>query len=151
MGVLIPANLALNFFVLDKSLVLIGCSVEMVIKTVELLKGFASHEEIMEILATVAADLGDVIDVSFLQVKPLKGAMTNEVFEINLPAKSDGHLRRVLVRLYGEGVEVFFNREDEIQTFESISKHGQGPRLLGWFATDRVEEFIHARFHVIRT
>ncbi|KAL4316560.1 hypothetical protein AHAS_Ahas15G0297300 [Arachis hypogaea] len=130
---------------LDKSLVLIGCSVEMVIKTVELLKGFASHEEIMEILATVAADLGDVIDVSFLQVKPLKGAMTNEVFEINLPAKSDGHLRRVLVRLYGEGVEVFFNREDEIQTFESISKHGQGPRLLGWFATDRVEEFIHAR------
>ncbi|RYR55975.1 hypothetical protein Ahy_A05g021793 isoform A [Arachis hypogaea] len=117
----------------------------MVTKTVELLKGFASHEEIMEILATVAADLGDVIDVSFLQVKPLKGAMTNEVFEINWPAKSDGHLRRVLVRLYGEGVEVFFNREDEIQTFESMSKHGQGPRLLGRFATGRVEEFIHAR------
>ncbi|XLR27311.1 hypothetical protein S83_055211, partial [Arachis hypogaea] len=114
---------------------------------------FASHEEIMEILATVAADLGDVIDVSFLQVKPLKGAMTNEVFEINWPAKSDGHLRRVLVRLYGEGVEVFFNRdvEDEIQTFESMSKHGQGPCLLGRFATGRVEEFIHARFHVIRT
>ncbi|RYR03763.1 hypothetical protein Ahy_B06g083036 [Arachis hypogaea] len=153
MGVLIPANLALNFFVLDKSLVLIGCSAEMVIKIVELLKDFASHEEIMEILATVAADLGDVIDVSFLQVKPLKGAMTNEVFEINWPAKSDGHLRRVLVRLYGEGVEVFFNRdvEDEIQTFESMSKHGQGPCLLGRFATGRVEEFIHARFHVIRT
>nr|XP_029149675.1 probable choline kinase 2 [Arachis hypogaea] len=125
----------------------------MVIKIVELLKDFASHEEIMEILATVAADLGDVIDVSFLQVKPLKGAMTNEVFEINWPAKSDGHLRRVLVRLYGEGVEVFFNRdvEDEIQTFESMSKHGQGPCLLGRFATGRVEEFIHARFHVIRT
>ncbi|QHN97438.1 putative choline kinase [Arachis hypogaea] len=135
---------------LDKSLVLIGCSAEMVIKIVELLKGFASHEEIMEILATVAVDLGDVIDVSFLQVKPLKGAMTNEVFEINWPAKSDGHLRRVQVRLYGKGVEVFFNREDEIQTFESMSKHGQGPCLLGRFATGRVEELIHARFHVIR-
>ncbi|XLT06450.1 hypothetical protein HN51_045199 [Arachis hypogaea] len=154
-----PGESALAFYmaenksstpITDKSLVLIGCSAEMVIKIVELLKGFASHEEIMEILATVAVDLGDVIDVSFLQVKPLKGAMTNEVFEINWPAKSDGHLRRVQVRLYGKGVEVFFNREDEIQTFESMSKHGQGPCLLGRFATGRVEELIHARFHVIR-
>ncbi|KAL5564819.1 hypothetical protein UlMin_027983 [Ulmus minor] len=27
-----------------------------------------------------------------------------------------------------------------------MSKHGQGPRLLGRFAEGRVEEFIHARF-----
>lgn len=118
----------------------------MAIKTFELLKSCASHEEIMKVLSSVASDLGDVIDdVSSLQVKPLKGAMTNEVFEVNWPTKSDGHLRRVLVRLYGEGVEVFFNRVDEIQTFECMSKHGQGPRLLGRFTTGRVEEFIHAR------
>ncbi|KAF9587398.1 hypothetical protein IFM89_002038 [Coptis chinensis] len=30
-------------------------------------------------------------------------------------------------------------------TFESMSKHGQGPHLLGRFPTGRVEEFIHAR------
>ncbi|XP_057742053.1 agamous-like MADS-box protein TM6 [Arachis stenosperma] len=41
----------------------------MVIKTVELLKGFASHEEIMEILATVAADLGDVIDFHVIRTR----------------------------------------------------------------------------------
>ncbi|TKY46085.1 choline kinase 2 [Spatholobus suberectus] len=118
----------------------------MAIRAIELLKGSASHEEIVEVLAAVAADLGDVIDdVNSLQVKPLKGAMTNEVFEVNWPTKSDGHQRRVLVRLYGEGVEVFFNRVDEIQTFECMSKHGQGPRLLGRFTTGRVEEFIHAR------
>ncbi|ESW23937.1 hypothetical protein PHAVU_004G089000 [Phaseolus vulgaris] len=118
----------------------------MAIKAIELLKGGANHEEIMEVLAAVAADLGDVIDdVNSLQVKPLKGAMTNEVFEVNWPTKSDGHQRKVLVRLYGEGIEVFFNRVDEIQTFESMSKHGQGPRLLGRFTTGRVEEFIHAK------
>ena len=33
--------------------------------------------------------------------------MTNENFEINWPTKRGGH----------EDVEVFFNREDEIQTF----------------------------------
>ncbi|WJX66282.1 hypothetical protein P8452_50852 [Trifolium repens] len=118
----------------------------MALKTFELLKGCETHEEIMKVLAAVAVDLGDVIDdVSTVEVNPLKGAMTNEVFEVNWPTKSDGHLRRVLVRLYGEGVELFFNRDDEIQTFESISKNGQGPRLLGRFTTGRVEEFIHAR------
>ncbi|KAE8124984.1 hypothetical protein FH972_019823 [Carpinus fangiana] len=40
--------------------------------------------------------------------------------------------RKVLVRIYGVGVEVFFDRDDEIRTFEFISKHGQGP-LLGGF------------------
>ncbi|OIW14230.1 hypothetical protein TanjilG_21370 [Lupinus angustifolius] len=118
----------------------------MAIKKIELLKWFASNEEMMEVLTAVATDLGDVIeDVNSLVVIPLKGAMTNEVFQINWPTKSDGHLRRVLVRLYGEGVEVFFNREVEIQTFECMSRHGHGPRLLGRFPTGRVEEFIHAR------
>ncbi|XP_019439374.1 PREDICTED: probable choline kinase 2 [Lupinus angustifolius] len=53
--------------------------------------------------------------------------------------------RRVLVRLYGEGVEIFFKREDEIQNFEWMSKHGQGPLLLGHFTSGRVEEFLNAR------
>jgi choline/ethanolamine kinase len=118
----------------------------MAIKTIELLKGCASQEELMEVITAVASDLGDVIDdVNTLQVIPLKGAMTNEVFQINWPTKNDGDLRKVLVRLYGEGVEVFFDRDEEIRTFECISKHGQGPRLLARFTTGRVEEFIHAR------
>ncbi|KAF3326935.1 Kinase superfamily protein isoform 4 [Carex littledalei] len=33
----------------------------------------------------------------------------------------------------------------EVQTFECMSKHGQGPRLLGRFTNGRVEEFINAR------
>ncbi|VAH09801.1 unnamed protein product [Triticum turgidum subsp. durum] len=49
------------------------------------------------------------------------------------------------MRVYGEGVEVFFDREDEVRTFECMSRHGHGPRLLGRFPTGRVEEFIHAR------
>lgn len=118
----------------------------MAIKTIELLKGSASQEELMEVITAVASDLGDAIDdVNTLQVIPLKGAMTNEVFQINWPTKNDGDLRKVLVRLYGEGVEIFFNRDEEIRTFECISKHGQGPRLLARFTTGRVEEFIHAR------
>jgi choline/ethanolamine kinase len=73
-----------------------------------------------------------------------KGAMTNQVFQIKWPTKMEDVSRKVLVRIYGEGVEVFFDRDDEIRTFEFISKHGQGPQLLGRFSNGRIEEFIHA-------
>ncbi|PRQ57339.1 putative phosphotransferase with an alcohol group as acceptor [Rosa chinensis] len=71
--------------------------------------------------------------------------MTNEVFEIKWPTSTGEVSRKVVVRIYGEGVEVFFDRDNEIRTFEYMSKNGQGPRLLGRFPNGRVEEFIHAR------
>ncbi|KAI5075034.1 hypothetical protein GOP47_0010995 [Adiantum capillus-veneris] len=105
-------------------------------------------------------------DVNDVCVRQLKGALTNEVFECSWNTSSDhgdlddadgnaretwldlpnGKQRRVvLVRLYGTGVDNFFSREDEIRTFEAMSRAGQGPRLLGRFSTGRVEEFLHAR------
>lgn len=87
--------------------------------------------------------------ISRSQVIPLKGAMTNEVCQINWPTTEVGLVRKVLLRVYGEGVELFFNRDDEIRTFECMSKHGQGPRLLGRFAEGRVEEFIHAKVLIL--
>lgn len=101
--------------------------------------------EIKEILTTLASGWEDVLDLNELHVIPLKGAMTNEVFQIKWPTKAGKESHKVLLRLYGEGVEVFFDRNDEIRTFECMSKHGQGPRLLGRFASGRVEEFINAR------
>lgn len=103
-------------------------------------------DELKKILRSVAANWGDVTDdLGALEVIKLSGAMTNEVYQINWPAKNCGVVRKVLVRVYGQGVEIFFDRDDEIRTFEFISKHGKGPRLLGRFPNGRVEEFIHAR------
>ncbi|XP_040968014.1 probable choline kinase 1 isoform X2 [Gossypium hirsutum] len=103
-------------------------------------------EELKKVLKAVASEWGDMIkDMEEFHVVPLKGALTNEVFQINWPTKHGDLHQKVLVRVYGEGVEVFFNRDDEIRTFECMSKHGQGPRLLGRFPDGRIEEFIHAR------
>ncbi|CAK8567439.1 unnamed protein product [Lathyrus sativus] len=101
--------------------------------------------EAKEILISLAGKWEDVLDANALQVIPLKGAMTNEVFQIKWPATNGETSRKVVVRIYGEGVDIFFNRDDEIRTFEYMSKNGQGPRLLGRFTNGRVEEFIHAR------
>lgn len=101
--------------------------------------------EAKRILQSIASKWSDVADPNALQVIRLKGAMTNAVYQIKWPTKAGEMSRKVLVRIYGEGVDVFFNREDEIRTFECMSKHGQGPRLLGRFSNGRIEEFIRAR------
>ncbi|XP_010928527.1 probable choline kinase 2 [Elaeis guineensis] len=105
-------------------------------------------KEARGILHGLASNWSDVVDSKVLEVVPLKGAMTNEVLQINWPTTEESKAakpRKVLVRIYGEGVEAFFDREDEVRTFECMSRHGQGPRLLGRFSNGRVEEFIHAR------
>ncbi|KAF3777616.1 hypothetical protein EJ110_NYTH45433 [Nymphaea thermarum] len=71
--------------------------------------------------------------------------MTNKVYQCHWLTKKGASSRKVLVRIYGEGVDVFFDRKDEIRTFECMSRQGQGPRLLGRFPNGRIEEFIHAR------
>ncbi|KAL1538402.1 putative choline kinase 2 [Salvia divinorum] len=107
-------------------------------------------DDARKILVRMAAEWRDIVDPEALQVVPLKGAMTNEVYQIkwirnSSPEEPLPRSKKVLVRIYGAGVDVFFDRENEIRTFEFMSKQGQGPRLLGRFANGRVEEFIHAR------
>lgn len=104
--------------------------------------------EARKILHSLASSWEDVLDSNALQVTQLKGAMTNEVFQIKWPTENGNISRKVLVRIYGEGVEVFFDRDNEIRTFAFMSKHGRGPRLLGRFSNGRIEEFIHARVWV---
>ncbi|CAL4947766.1 unnamed protein product [Urochloa decumbens] len=109
-------------------------------------------KEARRLLHELAAAWADVADCRALQVVPLKGAMTNEVYQVRWltggeadEPRGEREVRKVLVRIYGDGVDLFFDREDEVRTFECMSRHGQGPRLLGRFPNGRVEEFIHAR------
>ncbi|KAI3505045.1 hypothetical protein L1887_26906 [Cichorium endivia] len=103
-------------------------------------------EELMKLLLTLATNWGDVSDTSKLKAKHLSGAMTNVVHRITWPKDNTGNDdRTVLVRMYGEGADIFFDRDEEIRTFESLSTHGYGPKLLGHFPQGRVEEFIHAK------
>ncbi|BBM97305.1 choline/ethanolamine kinase [Marchantia polymorpha subsp. ruderalis] len=102
--------------------------------------------EAYTVLHGLAEEWTDISGNENLTLRQLKGAMTNEVFECHWAlANKRGKPRKVLLRLYGESSELFFNRENEILTFEKMSQHGQGPRLLARFSTGRVEEFLNAR------
>ncbi|KAK4285308.1 hypothetical protein QN277_002022 [Acacia crassicarpa] len=102
-------------------------------------------EEAKALLKSLASEWDNIQDADALQVIRLKGAMTNKVFQIKWPTKTGEPSRKVIVRIYGEGVENFFDRNDEIQAFEFLSKNEQGPRLLGRFSKGRIEEFIKAQ------
>lgn len=102
-------------------------------------------EELKTLILLLASKWGDEMNLKSLNVTHLSGAMTNEVYRVSWPSHIEGVVRTILIRVYGKGVDVFFNRDDEIRTFEFISMHGHGPKLLGHFPGGRVEEFIHAR------
>nr|CAD1821718.1 unnamed protein product [Ananas comosus var. bracteatus] len=48
--------------------------------------------------------------------------------------------KKVLLRIYGDRMDLFFDRADEVCTFECISLHGQGPCLLARFLNGHIEE-----------
>lgn len=102
-------------------------------------------KELLEILFSLASNWGDDAAGNNFRVFPLKGAMTNEVYRISWPTKSQENHRTVLVRVYGEGVELFFSRDEEVRTFKWVSMNGYGPKLLGQFPRGRVEEFIDSK------
>eukprot|EP00249_Psilotum_nudum_P011167 c23005_g1_i1 orf=865-1923(+) len=102
-------------------------------------------QEAYWVLFKLALKWTDIVDAKNLTVRPLKGAMTNEIFECIWARGDARHPRKVLVRVYGQGTDLFFNREDEIRIFECMSRMKQGPRLLGRFPNGRIEEFLHAR------
>jgi thiamine kinase-like enzyme len=74
-----------------------------------------------------------------LTLTRLSGAMTNQMFIANC------NETRVLLRIYGNGTDAFFDRERETDLMQIMSALNVGPRLLGMFHNGRVEEFLDAR------
>ncbi len=100
------------------------------------------------VLQKLAAKWTDILDARDLSLEQLKGAMTNKVYACQWERDNGNRPRKVLVRVYGGASDLFFNRADEVLTFERMSQKNQGPRLLGRFPNGRVEEFLRARVSV---
>jgi choline/ethanolamine kinase len=92
------------------------------------------------VLQKLAAKWTDILDARDLSLEQLKGAMTNKVYACQWERDNGNRPRKVLVRVYGGASDLFFNRADEVLTFERMSQKNQGPRLLGRFPNGRVEE-----------
>ena len=88
-----------------------------------------------------------------LSIEQVGGAMTNLVF-IGRKKSSDSENANVLIRIYGEGTDAYFERSKELLLFKTLSNMNLGIQFLGEFENGRVEKLIHgtvrSNIHIIR-
>lgn len=86
------------------------------------------------------------IPTDLIGIRRLSAAMTNTVYIIS---NSDCNLkkeepRRLLLRIYGEGVDNILDRNEELDWFVKLSKARAGPKLFATFQNGRIEEYIES-------
>ncbi|KAI8342528.1 kinase-like domain-containing protein [Chlamydoabsidia padenii] len=71
-----------------------------------------------------------------ITINRISGALTNAVFFI------DSRGKRLLLRVYGVGVDQLIDREKELAWLARLGRLHLGPRLLGIFGNGRLEEYV---------
>jgi thiamine kinase-like enzyme len=91
-------------------------------------------------------DWHDVDEPDALEITRLSGALTNRVYEVRFrdPNDTKHASRRVLLRVYGNGVDKLFSRTKELDWLRKLSAEGLGPRLLAVFGNGRLEEYFRS-------
>ncbi|KAG0219980.1 hypothetical protein BGX33_010555 [Mortierella sp. NVP41] len=104
-------------------------------------------------------DWAEVTDHRSLTLFRISGAMTNCIFQVTGPPStipagstynpSDETIlspkpRRVLLRVYGIGLESLISRNDELKWLQNLSTMEIGPSLLGIFKNGRFEEYVES-------
>ncbi|CAM9575799.1 unnamed protein product [Discosporangium mesarthrocarpum] len=72
-------------------------------------------------------------------IRALTGGYSNNVFQC---VKHGGINDTVLLRIHGQGTEIFVDPAVELLVFKAVAEAGFGPALLGVFDGGRVEEFL---------
>lgn len=82
------------------------------------------------------------LKASDVSMKRLGAAMTNTVYILSNERAAAEEPQKLLLRVYGEGVENILNREEELAWFSKLSDLGIGPKLIATFQNGRLEEYI---------
>ncbi|PKY50361.1 kinase-like protein [Rhizophagus irregularis] len=91
----------------------------------------------------------DVSNESDIQIERVSGALTNCVFFITRTKKLHDQAKnkkplRVLLRVYGNGVDQLCDRQKELNFLEMLSNLKIGPKLLGVFKNGRFEQHLES-------
>ncbi|KAG0049213.1 hypothetical protein BGZ83_005940 [Gryganskiella cystojenkinii] len=90
-------------------------------------------------------DWSAVQDHTSLKLLRISGALTNCIFLVTGPPSQEGAKpRKVLLRVYGVGLESLISRNDELHWLRNLSTMDIGPSLLGIFKNGRFEEYVES-------
>ena len=89
---------------------------------------------------------GDTIThAESLQVTQIQGGITNRLYCISLPGSMAADTKPVLVRVYGEGSDLFIDRQMDEAVFRELTVYPSGTfgvKLLATLKDGRIEEFF---------
>ncbi|KAF9550810.1 hypothetical protein EC957_011357 [Mortierella hygrophila] len=132
------------------------------------LKGDKLARRVLELLHLMdVEDWPEVQDYHQLKLDRISGAMTNCVFLVSGPPRSQPAVssqeeqgspapatpaltsdpprpRKILLRVYGNGLDALFSREKELHWLENLSTMDIGPSLLGIFKNGRFEQYVES-------
>ncbi|KAG9326403.1 hypothetical protein KVV02_008023 [Mortierella alpina] len=123
------------------------------------LKGDQLARRTLELLHLLdVEDWAEVTDHNSLDLFRISGAMTNCIFLVTGPprvvvATAGGESeelapvsvpRKVLLRIYGIGLESLISRDNELHWLRNLSTMDIGPSLLGIFKNGRFEQYVES-------
>ncbi|KAF9989940.1 hypothetical protein BGZ75_004328 [Mortierella antarctica] len=123
------------------------------------LKGDQLARRTLELLHLLdVEDWAEVTDHNSLDLFRISGAMTNCIFLVTGPprvvaAMAGGESeelapvsvpRKVLLRIYGIGLESLISRDSELHWLRNLSTMDIGPSLLGIFKNGRFEQYVES-------
>ncbi|GJJ79103.1 choline kinase [Entomortierella parvispora] len=110
------------------------------------LKGEPLAKRVLELLHLMQVqDWAEITDHTSLKLDRISGAMTNCIYLVSGPSREGETLpRKVLLRVYGIGLESLFSRENELHWLQNLSTMDIGPSLLGIFKNGRFEQYVES-------
>ncbi|KAG0257026.1 hypothetical protein BG011_004211 [Mortierella polycephala] len=120
------------------------------------LKGDQLPQRVLELLHKMdIQDWAEVTDYKDLRLDRISGAMTNCIFLVIGPSRAaatnndsaeptEPKPRKVLLRVYGIGLEALFSRSNELHWLHNLSTMDIGPSLLGIFKNGRFEQYVES-------
>ncbi|KAI8873837.1 kinase-like protein [Ramicandelaber brevisporus] len=105
------------------------------------------REEVTKLLALTYPDShhGVLPTVDDIEIVPIKGALTNCIFRVNILQLKPGSpllTTAFLLRIYGRGVDQILSREKELYWLRKLSSLGIGAHLYSVFENGRLEQFL---------
>ena len=110
------------------------------------MKGEPLAKRVLELLHLMRVqDWSEITDHTALKLGRISGAMTNFIYLVSGPSREGEALpRKVLLRVYGIGLESLFSRENELHWLQNLSTMDIGPSLLGIFKNGRFEQYVES-------
>jgi hypothetical protein len=97
-----------------------------------------------ECLSNIVREITGAPSSVDFNVSQLTGGMTNILFKV-LPCNKELWNEAYVVRIYGDGTELYIDRKRENFVFAALSKVGLAPPFVGLFQNGRIEGYLSAR------